>query len=174
MDDDEHFSKDREELHGTCEQTNDGGAHNPLKRMREDEELRDRDARDREKLRQLIQTCISAEVHPLIKKIDALQNQIIESNNEVVSLKQMIKKLASEITLLRKSDNNDQIDSGNCTSVSYANVVQKKKAGAILIVKPINADVTTQGNINKNVNLNSVKAGINCDVTPLASLSQGQ
>jgi len=161
MDDDEHFGRNRDEPHGTCDQmTNEDGAHNTLKRMREDKGLRDQDARDEEKLCQLIQTCISAEVRPLIKKIDALQNQIIESNNEIVSLKQIINTLTSENTLLRKSGNNDQIDSGNCASVSYANVVQKKKAGAVLVVKPVNADVTTQGNVNKNVNLNSIKANI--------------
>jgi len=161
MDVDEHFAKDRDEPHGTCEQTsNDGGACGPLRRMGEDEDLCDQDARDGVKLRKLIQTCISAEVRPLIKKIDALQNQIVESNNEIVSLKQMINKLASENMLLKKSDNNDKIGNGNCESVSYANVVQKKKAEAVLVVKPVNADVTTLGNVNKNVNLSSIKANI--------------
>jgi len=160
MGDDELFGKDRDEQHGTFKQiTNDDGAHKQLKRMREDEDLHDRDARDRDNLRQLIQTSISAEVRPLIKKIDALQNQIVESNNEIVSLKQMINKLASENTLLRKSGNNDQIGS-NCENVSYANVVQKKKAEAVLVVKPVNADVATRGSVNKNVNLNSVKANV--------------
>jgi len=48
MDVDEHFAKDRDEPHGACEQmSNDSGAYGPLKRMIEDEDLYDQDARDK-------------------------------------------------------------------------------------------------------------------------------
>lgn len=161
--DNRHNDETQQELNGACEQTTtgDNDACSKNKRIREDEDMCDRDANDEEKLRQLIRSSISAEVRPLIKKIDALQKEIIESKNEIISLKQIIDKLTNDNTLLQKYNNNVQNDSDNVASVSYANIVQKKNAEAVLVVKPVNADVTTQGNVNKNENLKSVKSNIN-------------
>lgn len=118
---------------------------------------------NKERLCKLIQRCVSAEVHPLIKKIDALQTEMVESKNEIISLKQLIKKLTNgnENTLLQKCNNNVQIDGGNIASVSYANVLQKKKSEAVLVVKPVNANINTQSKANKKENLNNVNANIN-------------
>lgn len=123
----------------------------------------DDDVRDEERLRQLIQNTIRAEVRPLIKKIDVLQNEIVESKQEVIALKQKINELSIENTLLRNNNKNTKVTNNNVASVSYASVAQKKRDEAVLVVKPVNADVTPQGNINKNKNenLNCVKSNIN-------------
>ncbi|XP_071633985.1 replication protein A 70 kDa DNA-binding subunit-like [Temnothorax longispinosus] len=64
--------------------------------------------------------------------------------------------------MLGNLHNNVVVDS--CISnVSYANALQKnkKKAEAMIVVKPADDDVAASGNINKNDNLNNVKRNIN-------------
>lgn len=140
----------------------DGSSRTVKKRKRNDD-----DASDEERLQQLIQSTIRAEVRPLLKKIEKLQNEVAESRNEIISLKQKINELSIDNTLLqncnKSCDKNVKVNNSNVASVSYANVAQKRNDEAVLVVRPVNADVTSQGNLdrNKNGNLNSVKAGIN-------------
>ena len=127
MDNGMHHDVNSLESNDTCDQTK-MDENNRKRRQRTVNSECDDNAIDEEKLRQLIQNSIRAEVRPLIKKIDALQGEIAESKNEIVNLKQIINKMTKENSILQKSNNNVQIDSGNIASGSYANVVQKKKA----------------------------------------------
>lgn len=103
----------------------------------------------------------------MLKKIEELQNKVAESRNEIISLKQKINELSIDNTLLqncnKSCDKNFKVNNSNVESVSYANVAQKRNDEAILVVRPVNAGVTSQSNLdrNKNGNLNSVKASIN-------------
>lgn len=117
-------------------------------------------------LRRVIRNTIRTEVCPLIEKIDVLQREVINSKKEIVELKKIISKLTNEKTNLQVNNNsiNVQAECGGVAGKSYANVVQKKKVDAVIVAKPVNADVAAQSNVNKdnkNENLNCVKNNIN-------------
>lgn len=128
----------------------------------------DDDANDEELLRALIQNCMRQEVSPLITKIDELQNEIMESKNEIIALKQTVAKLTNENSLLlQKSNINSKVNVENVSKSAsvYANVARKKNAETVLVVKPVTDDITQQGDATKkgkkNENLKNVKSNIN-------------
>lgn len=121
------------------------------------------EANDEERLHQLIQDTIKEEVRPLIKKIDALLNEIVESKCEIVNLKKIINRLTNENSILQTKNNNNQVESSK-VKVTYANVVENKNTEAVIVVKPVGVEVDLHGNVNvnkKNINLNNIKNNIN-------------
>lgn len=163
-----HLDETQVESIDTCEQTmgsdNSNGMNYKRKRKAIDECNDDNEeANDEERLHQLIQDTIKEEVRPLIKKIDALLNEIVESKCEIVNLKKIINRLTNENSILQIKNNNNQVESSK-VKVTYANVVENKNTEAVIVVKPVGVEVDLHGNVNvnkKNINLNNVKNNIN-------------
>lgn len=130
----------------------DDGLNRPNKRRREGD---GDDRRDEEILRQLIVNSIRNEVQPLIKKIDALENEVTSLKNVIVQLQSQ--NVASQISEVKSNENNNN-------SKSYANAVQKSKSNAVIVIKPIQSDAQKNSEKNgkkQNENLSSVKSSIN-------------
>lgn len=81
-------------------------------------------------------------------------------------MKQTITELTKQKSLSLLQKVNDKVTVvNNNTSTSFADAVKNKKSETVLVVKPVNDDVTSQGDANKkvekNVNLQNIKSNVN-------------